>query len=274
MAIASISSPTFTTSVTFSTLFISNCDIWINPSQPGHSSTNAPKSSTETTLQLYILPNSTSLAIFLILSAVALIISESVWYIITLPSSSKSTLTALISFTVLTWLHSRIILVIISPPRPITSLILSGLIIKVIVLGAYLDTSLLGLDICFSMTSNIWNLAFLACSKASFNIFLFIPSILISIWRAVIPSRVPATLKSISPKWSSIPWISVRIVYSFSWVISPMAIPATGFLIGTPAAIKAIVPAHIVAWLLEPLLSSISLTTLMVYGNSSSLGIT
>ena len=53
-----------------------------------------------------------------------------------------------------------------------------------------------------------------------------------------------------------------------------MAIPATGAFIGTPAAIKDIHPAQILACDDEPLDSSISLTTRIVYGNSSSLGIT
>ena len=79
--------------------------------------------------------------------------------------------------------------------------------------------------------------------------FLVIPVTLISICNAVIPFLVPATLKSISPKWSSIPWISVNTVYlpELSSMISPIAIPATGALIGTPAAIRDIVPAQILA---------------------------
>jgi len=111
----------------------------------------------------------------------------------------------LISVTAVTLELSHIILVIISPPLPITSLIFSGLIKKISVLGAYLLTSLRGSAICFVITSKISNLAFLACANASFKIFSVIPLILISICKAVIPSLVPATLKSISPKWSSIP---------------------------------------------------------------------
>ena len=53
-----------------------------------------------------------------------------------------------------------------------------------------------------------------------------------------------------------------------------MAIPATGAFIGTPAAINDKQPAQIDAWLDEPFDSRISDTTLIVYGNSSSLGIT
>ena len=64
--------------------------------------------------------------------------------------------------------------------------------------------------------------------------------------------------------WSSKPWISVNIVYFLPFWIKPIAIPATGALIGTPAAIKLRHPAHIVAWLLLPLDSNISLTTRIV----------
>ena len=57
-------------------------------------------------------------------------------------------------------------------------------------------------------------------------------------------------------------------------MINPIAIPATGALIGTPAAIKAIVDAQIEACEEEPLDSNTSATTLIVYGNSVSEGIT
>ena len=62
------------------------------------------------------------------------------------------------------------------------------------------------------------------------------PFTLMSIWQAVMPSAVPQTLKSISPRWSSSPKISDKIAYFpvFSSVINPMAIPETGFLIFTP----------------------------------------
>ena len=68
--------------------------------------------------------------------------------------------------------------------------------------------------------------------------------------------------------------MSVSIVYFLPLDISPIAIPATGALIGTPAAINDKHPAHIVACDDEPLLSNTSETTLTVYGNSSSEGIT
>ena len=50
--------------------------------------------------------------------------------------------------------------------------------------------------------------------------------------------------------------------------------PATGFLIGTPAAISDIVEAHMLACDVEPLDSKVSETVRIVYGNSSSLGST
>ena len=118
----------------------------------------------------------------------------------TRPSSSKSTLTAFILLTSVTLEASQMILVIISPPRPMTSLILAGLILNISVFGAYLDTSLRGSLICFAITSKISRRAFLACFRASFNIFSVTPLILISICKAHIPFFVPATLKSISPK--------------------------------------------------------------------------
>ena len=57
-------------------------------------------------------------------------------------------------------------------------------------------------------------------------------------------------------------------------LISPIAIPATCSFIGTPAAISDKEPPHIDAWDDEPFDSVISDTTLIVYGNSSSDGIT
>jgi hypothetical protein len=66
----------------------------------------------------------------------------------------------------------------------------------------------------------------------------------VSNWIAVTQSVVHATLKSISHVKSSVAIKSFRIIYLFilpssSWsVISHIAIPATGFMIGTQASIK------------------------------------
>ena len=88
--------------------------------------------------------------------------------------------------------------------------------------------------------------------------------ILISICNDVIPLSVPATLKSISPKWSSSPKISDRTAKSSPSLIRPIAIPATGFFKGTPASIKANEVPQTVAIEEEPLDSVISDKTLIV----------
>ena len=65
------------------------------------------------------------------------------------------------------------------------------------------------------------------------------PSSLVSSWSAVTNSRVPATLKSMSPNASSAPRMSVSATYwvlpSTSPEIRPMAMPATAARSGTPA---------------------------------------
>ncbi len=92
-----------------------------------------------------------------------------------------------------------------------------------------------------------------------------IPLTLMSIWRAVIPSVVPATLKSMSPMASSMPAMSVRMVYfPSSPIIRPMAIPATGALMGTPASISARVLPQALAMEVLPLLESTSVTRRIV----------
>ena len=56
-------------------------------------------------------------------------------------------------------------------------------------------------------------------------------------------------------------------------MIRPIAIPATGALIGTPASIRDRVDPQTLAIELDPLDSKMSETTRIVYGNSSWLGI-
>ena len=92
------------------------------------------------------------------------------------------------------------------------------------------------------------------------------PLTLMSIWIAVMPSVVPATLKSMSPRASSMPWMSVRIAYlpASPPVIRPMATPATGALIGTPASISASVLPQTLAIEVEPLELSTSETRRIV----------
>ena len=88
------------------------------------------------------------------------------------------------------------------------------------------------------------------------------PSSLVSSCRAVTNSRVPATLKSMSPNASSAPRMSVSVTYSVapstSSEIRPMAIPATGALSGTPAFSSDMVEAQTEPIDVEPLEPSAS----------------
>ena len=87
------------------------------------------------------------------------------------------------------------------------------------------------------------------------------PEILMSICRAVMPFAVPATLKSMSPRWSSTPAMSVSTMYSSPSLISPIAMPATARWIGTPASISASEEPHTEAIEEDPLDSRMSETT-------------
>ena len=78
------------------------------------------------------------------------------------------------------------------------------------------------------------------------------------------PFLVPPTLKSMSPKKSSMPWMSTMVIQRSPSVIRPQEMPATGALMGTPASIKAKVEPQMEAWLVEPLEDSTSLTRRMV----------
>ena len=68
--------------------------------------------------------------------------------------------------------------------------------------------------------------------------------------------------------------MSVRMPTLSPSLTSPMAMPATGAVIGTPASISAMDAPHTVAMDDEPLDSRISETTRMVYGNASCAGST
>src|SRR5580692_9089784 len=99
------------------------------------------------------------------------------------------------------------------------------------------------------MTSRIVIRAARACFSAAASTDAGMPSSLVSSCSAVITCSVPATLKSMSPKASSAPRMSVSVTNcSPSW-IRPMAIPDTMSFSGTPASSSAIVEAQT-----EPLL--------------------
>ncbi len=79
----------------------------------------------------------------------------------------------------------------------------------------------------------------------------------------------PATLKSMSPKKSSTPWMSVRVVYlPFSYT-RPIAMPETGAWIGTPPSMSASEVAQTDPIEVEPLELSTSETMRIAYGHSS-----
>ena len=88
------------------------------------------------------------------------------------------------------------------------------------------------------------------------------------------PSVVPVTLKSMSPIESSLPRMSVRTTKLPVSPSStrPIAAPATGALIGTPASIRARVEPQVEAIDVEPLPATTSETRRMTYGNSSCVG--
>ena len=174
--------------------------------------------------------------------------------ILTIPSSLIST-TAPLSST---------ISLITFPPAPITSLILSVGTFIVSILGALELTVSLALSRALAISPRIWILPFFACDKAVSIISLVIPVILISICKEVIPSFVPATLKSISPRWSSSPRISDKTATLSSSLIRPMAIPATGFDKGIPASIIDKEDPQTVAIDEDPFDSVISETSLIV----------
>ena len=163
---------------------------------------------------------------------------------------------------------------IVFPPGPMTMRILSGSMCIVMILGAYGESSFLGSASSSSISFMICIRPSLACARASWRISLERPWTLMSICMAVTPFSVPVTLKSMSPRKSSIPWISERMAIfcdPSSSILStrPIAMPATGALIGTPASMRAIVLPHVEAIELDPLDERISLTTLIAYGNSS-----
>jgi len=118
-----------------------------------------------------------------------------------------------------------------------------------------------------SLASRAWFIAAMSTSAGR-------PSIFVSSWRAVIMSRVPATLKSMSPRWSSTPRMSVSVTNFPSWWMRPMAMPATGAWIGTPASIRDKDDPHTDAIDEDPFDMRTSETSRYAYGKSSTGGIT
>ena len=172
--------------------------------------------------------------------------------IVTMPPSSISIFVLVLS----------VIPLMVLPPGPITVPISSGSILKLKSLGAWGDNDSWGLSIASCIFSKICNLAGRAFLIASEITDTGNPVIFISICNAVIPFSVPATLKSISPRKSSIPWMSVRILISLPSFIKPIAVPLTGALRGTPASSKERVLPQTEPIEVDPLELKTSLTTL------------
>ncbi len=88
----------------------------------------------------------------------------------------------------------------VAPPLPITSRIFSGLIFKVSRVGALSETWARDSEIALAISPRMCSRPSWACSNAFSMISSVMPSILMSICRAVTPRAVPATLKSMSPR--------------------------------------------------------------------------
>ena len=144
------------------------------------------------------------------------------------------------------------------PLGPITSPILSSGISNLMILGAVGRTSSRGASMAPAMTSKILSRASRAWLSAPASTSAGSPSILVSSCKAVTKSAVPATLKSMSPKASSAPRMSVSVVYRPSWKTKPMAMPATGAFMGTPASMSDSVDEHTEPIEVEPLDESTS----------------
>ena len=194
-------SPTLTTSSTLSTLLSSNSLMWTIPSVPGKSVTNAPNEATFATFPVKTSPTWISRVRSLIIEIALFALSASEDPMSIVPSSSISTVAPV----------SSTILRIIFPPGPITVPILSTGTWTFWILGAWGLTSWRTSGIAVSITFNIWDLASFAWAKVSLITEKLMLLTLISNCMAVIPFEVPATLKSMSPTWSSSPWISVSV---------------------------------------------------------------
>ena len=150
------------------------------------------------------------------------------------------------------------------PPLPMTSRILSVGICRLMICGAQSLVDSRGAGMASSMVSRMNMRPSCACMSAERKISGVRPVALLSICMAVMPLVVPVTLKSMSPRKSSRPWMSVRTtVLPASWM-RPMATPETGRLRGTPASMRASVEPQVEAIEEEPLDSMTSETTRMV----------
>ena len=158
------------------------------------------------------------------------------------------------------------------PPEPITSRIFSFGMLNVVIRGAFSLTSSRAPVSALAISPRICRRPSRAWLSAMRMISSVIEVILMSICNAVTPRSVPATLKSISPRWSSSPRMSDNTAKPSGSLMSPIALPATGRGNGTPASIRASEALQTEAIEEEPFDSVTSETTRIVYGKLSLLG--
>src|SRR2546429_334356 len=182
-------SPFFTTSSVRSVRPCCSSEMCSRPSTPGRISMNAPNAVVLFTTPSYTLPTSGTWTMPAMMSRARSPPSPTA-EMVTSPLSST-----LISAPVCSWIDRMVF-----PLGPMMSPILSVGIWIVMMRGAYLDSCERGCGMARSMMSRMWTRACLARSSASAMILKSSPSILMSIWIEVTPSRVPATLKSMSPR--------------------------------------------------------------------------
>ena len=246
-------SPRLSTSSTLPTRPLATREMWSRPSLPGVSFTKAPKSLMPTTSPSKTSPTSGSFTMPRIMSlAACMAVPETAptWMV---PSSWMS-----MEAPVSSWMPRTTL-----PPEPMTSRILSTGILMVSMRGAVSFISARGPSMVSSMAARMKARPSWACFRARARISTDRPFALLSICRAVMPLGVPQTLKSMSPRKSSMPWMSERMTTSSPSLMRPMATPETGAEIGTPASIRARQLPHVEAMEEEPLDSSTSETTRM-----------
>src|SRR5579872_1237823 len=194
-------SPFLTTSSVFSVRPCWSSEMCTRPSVPGRISTNAPNGVVLLTTASYVAPISGSLVSACTSERAFSIASPPTAAIVTNPVSST-----VISAPVSSWMPRMVL-----PLGPMRSPIFSGLIIRVTMRGAYGERSGRGWASALFISPKMCSRPSRARASASRMILRSRPSILMSIWMDVMPVSVPATLKSMSPKWSSVPRMSVRM---------------------------------------------------------------
>ena len=179
-----------------------------SPSRPGRMFTNAPNLVMLTTRPLYTAPSSAvgGSTIARMRDFASSTFELSGEPMVTMPTAPSS-LTAM-SAPVSCWM-----VLMTLPFGPMTSPTLSSGMVKETIFGAVAATSGRGAESAEFMLSRMVMRASRACCNAAAKTSAGMPSILVSSCSAVTASAVPATLKSMSPKASSAPRMSVSVRY-------------------------------------------------------------